>query len=220
MNNSHIIGALCAVLFSLITVSANAALVSRLGGAAAYDDVLNITWLTDADLSGITNWDGQIRWVDSLNTANHLGFNDWRLASMSVAAGLPTGTAAFGSVIDCSFSTELACRDNELGYMYYYNLGGTGNNLTGNQTVGDVTLTDIQHFYLTGTKLDRRAAWMFLFNGGHTCDACLFDSTYGWAVRAGDSFGVPIPEVPIPAAMWLFGSGLLGLVGMARRKKA
>jgi len=26
--------------------------------------------------------------------------------------------------------------------------------------------------------------------------------------------------VPIPAAIWLFGSGLLGLVGMARRKKA
>jgi hypothetical protein len=28
------------------------------------------------------------------------------------------------------------------------------------------------------------------------------------------------PVVPIPAAVWLFGSGLLGLVGMARRKKA
>ena len=26
--------------------------------------------------------------------------------------------------------------------------------------------------------------------------------------------------VPVPAAVWLFGSGLLGLVGMARRKKA
>jgi len=26
--------------------------------------------------------------------------------------------------------------------------------------------------------------------------------------------------VPVPAAAWLFGSGLLGLVGMARRKKA
>ena len=25
--------------------------------------------------------------------------------------------------------------------------------------------------------------------------------------------------VPIPAAAWLFGSGLLGLIGMARRKK-
>lgn len=31
---------------------------------------------------------------------------------------------------------------------------------------------------------------------------------------------VPIPAVPIPAAVWLFGSGLLGLVGMTRRKKA
>ena len=28
------------------------------------------------------------------------------------------------------------------------------------------------------------------------------------------------PSVPIPAAVWLFGSGLLGLVGVARRKKA
>ena len=29
-----------------------------------------------------------------------------------------------------------------------------------------------------------------------------------------------VPEVPIPAAAWLFGSGLLGLVGVARRKPA
>ena len=28
------------------------------------------------------------------------------------------------------------------------------------------------------------------------------------------------PQVPIPAAVWLFGSGLIGLVGIARRKKA
>ena len=28
------------------------------------------------------------------------------------------------------------------------------------------------------------------------------------------------PQVPVPAAVWLFGSGLLGLVGVARRKKA
>ena len=33
-------------------------------------------------------------------------------------------------------------------------------------------------------------------------------------------YGIEISQVPIPAAIWLFGSGLLGLVGIARRKKA
>jgi hypothetical protein len=28
------------------------------------------------------------------------------------------------------------------------------------------------------------------------------------------------PPVPLPAAVWLFGSGLLGLVGVSRRRKA
>ena len=29
-----------------------------------------------------------------------------------------------------------------------------------------------------------------------------------------------VPEVPVPAAVWLFGSGLLGLIGVMRRKKS
>jgi hypothetical protein len=36
----------------------------------------------------------------------------------------------------------------------------------------------------------------------------------------GDSFTVGVSAIPAPAAVWLFGSGLIGLVGMARRKKA
>ena len=35
-----------------------------------------------------------------------------------------------------------------------------------------------------------------------------------------DTSGRGIPEVPVPPAVWLFGSGLLGLVGVARRKNA
>jgi len=37
---------------------------------------------------------------------------------------------------------------------------------------------------------------------------------------AGNSVGLIVNPVPVPAAAWLFGSGLLGLVGIARRKKA
>jgi len=44
----------------------------------------------------------------------------------------------------------------------------------------------------------------------------------GWTAQW-DLHGVMDPihtAVPVPAAVWLFGSGLLGLVGVARRKKA
>lgn len=40
-----------------------------------------------------------------------------------------------------------------------------------------------------------------------------YEHWYGFTV------GVPV-VVPVPAAVWLFGSGLLGLIGMARRKVA
>ncbi|MDX2486916.1 MAG: VPLPA-CTERM sorting domain-containing protein, partial [Gammaproteobacteria bacterium] len=38
----------------------------------------------------------------------------------------------------------------------------------------------------------------------------------------GASITITTPEgvVPVPSAVWLFGSGLIGLVGVARRKRA
>ena len=40
-------------------------------------------------------------------------------------------------------------------------------------------------------------------------------------IGSGNSMHVTsVSTVPVPAAVWLFGSGLLGLVGIARRKKA
>jgi len=42
-----------------------------------------------------------------------------------------------------------------------------------------------------------------------------FDGT-----RFSGDFSFTVSEVPVPAAAWLFGSGLIGLIGIARRKYA
>lgn len=194
MNQSHLIGALCAMVFSLITVSANAALQGRLpatpGGTdyrAAYDTVLDITWVTDADLSPNSSWDDQVAWVSNLN---YLGYDDWRLASMSVDAGLPTGLAA--EVVDCSTIWQPLCADNELGYMFFHNLGGSSSqDLTGNRVVGDVTLTNIQPTYWSATESGITNAWMYHFDIGFGVWSPKNGLRHAWAVHPGDVGPVP-----------------------------
>jgi hypothetical protein len=52
----------------------------------------------------------------------------------------------------------------------------------------------------------------FLLNG--TPD--FTQRTQGWASVT----GIAYTSIPVPAAVWLFGSGLVGLVGISRRRKA
>lgn len=48
----------------------------------------------------------------------------------------------------------------------------------------------------------------------------VFDQNSGLTSVSPELVQVSLKAVPIPAAVWLFGSGLLGLVGVSRRKKA
>ena len=68
---------------------------------------------------------------------------------------------------------------------------------------------------------------MLIRNTGDTAEieACMWLNTAcgGTPAAYGDSSTAgnwEVSNVPVPAAVWLFGSGLLGLVGIARRKKA
>jgi len=42
---------------------------------------------------------------------------------------------------------------------------------------------------------------------------------YSGSVSSAFFYGDKVSQVPVPAAAWLFGTGLLGLAGVARRKK-
>ncbi len=44
------------------------------------------------------------------------------------------------------------------------------------------------------------------------------DDNFGWFGGSWDVSSYSASPVPVPAAVWLFGSGLLGLIGVARRK--
>ena len=87
----------------------SAALVDN-GGGLIYDTVLDITWAQPDD-------EGRM-WIDANNWASGLtlgGVSGWRLPYISVAAGAGPFS---GMPVLCNEVSELACRDNELGYMF------------------------------------------------------------------------------------------------------
>lgn len=56
--------------------------------------------------------------------------------------------------------------------------------------------------------------WRILFPGWNLSDPLSDRYTIS------GSYHTQLSQVPIPATAWLFGSGLLGMIGMARRKRA
>jgi len=61
----------------------------------------------------------------------------------------------------------------------------------------------------------------FQFNA--TTPGNYFVSFFGFADVSAPQlgqYGIQISQVPVPAAVWLFGSGLIGLIGISRRKKS
>ena len=127
---------LAAAMILAFSNSAGAALFDR-GGGMIYDDVLDITWLQDANLAatntfgvsginpdGTMSWNAAQAWIAAMNAAAYLGFSDWRLPTTPDAGG----PFVFGwdGIQPYTYNYGYNMTTSEMGYMFYVNLGNVG----------------------------------------------------------------------------------------------
>lgn len=206
--------AITALLLAALGASsaANAALLSRLGGAAVYDTDFNITWLANANANGLMTWSQANAWAAGLTV---VGVSGWRLPTSLQ----PDATC---SIQNSNGSNGYNCTGSEMGHLFFNELGGVaGVPIATTHNANYNLFTNIQDAqastYWSGTSEsapNTNYAWNYSFASGYQGTDVKDNGLYAWAVRSGD-----VAAVPIPAAAWLFGSGLVGLIGFARRKK-
>ena len=187
---------------------------------AYYDTTLDITWLADANAAGLMDWSTATNWAASLNFN---GISDWRLPIIT-DTGI-TGCDYTYNGTDCGYNVDTA--NSELAHMFYVTLGDKAYfDTLATEQVSDFGVTNsgpftnIQSLYYwssTEYALDTSRAWEFHTQSGLQHDSLKTLNMYAWAVHSGD-VGVQVSAVPLPTAAWLFCSGLIGLVGIARRK--
>lgn len=180
-----------------------------------YDDVLDITWLADANYAVTSGYDanGLMTWADANTWADTLvfgGYNDWRLPTVD----------PIGSTFDTNWSNNgttdhgypVNSTASEMAYMYYVNLGNLGfcmpdgggsstscNIQSGWGLTNTGLFTNIQSpfiaAYWSGTATDSFLlyyAWHFSFSAGHQSYNRQGNYFFSWAVRDGDVIQHPI----------------------------
>ena len=182
MKKSHLSCSIHTVLFTFIAASANAAFIGRLETApgsgvfqAYYDDQLDITWATNANINGAAKWDDQVSWVTSLGIG---GVGSWRLPNMDINDD--------GTVAVCSSSdTQASCQDNEYGHLYRY---GAGTTWGGGVRFGlPGPFSNIQPFsYWSNTLVAPVDAWSFALSNGTQEHYWTENIFFAWAVSDGD----------------------------------
>lgn len=181
---------------------------------ASFADASFSSWLTGQTTS-------DIRWAlvagDSLST----GGGVQRLLSTSALANVVVSNGQVGNAVGGANIGNLPGLAGAFG-LSTSATSGAPTWMTSNGGIGANTLASLDQ----GVGL-----YYFARNTGSTAvqsTTTRFGNTTGYAVVTleadGDLTyvlaGEPVSSVPVPAAAWLLGSGLLGLGGMVRRRKA
>ena len=194
-------------LLLIISASTQAALFDR-GNGFIYDDMLNITWLQDANYASTSDYDddGKMTKAAAQTWLNSLSFGDaseWRLPSVRQA------TAGFNQT------------SSELANLFYDSLGNSSNSgqflnsFQDNYSNTNQSFLNThpglywleEDFNLAGTK-----SWV-MWSSGYTGNQNVGTKGYAWAVHDGDIADyLDVTTVPVPASAFLFGSALMILL--------
>ena len=180
--------------------TAEAALISRLGGLAVYDTDRNITWLQNANANGFMNWQTAKTWAEGLNIG---GFTGWRL---------PTADPVCGNAYNCTGS--------ELGHLFYTEGGLTQGQAITSSAVLSGLFSNMQNaVYWSGTEYapNPLSAWSFNTFGGFQSSLLKSFERNAWAVRSGDVAGGG--SVPEPGIIGLLGIGELAWAGTKQKRR-
>jgi hypothetical protein len=189
MSNSHLYGALLAVVISIVPLSkVDAALLT----ATCEGEITCITGITSLNING-TAYD-----VDFIYNSFENLFGD--------PSGSLSKTPFFwGDILGANAAANAIADFVQTSAVTPYFNTPSSSSVRGYTFI---PYSETDNIRMTGA------------NCNLTTIACgTFDGSNGGIGFSGAYATFSVSSVPIPAAAWLFGSGLLGLIGMTRRKK-
>jgi hypothetical protein len=173
-----------------------------------------LVWL-DYTSSPKANWTNQKAWAAGLGADLTVTLDPGYTTDIDWSTGWRLPSAGDSPIDDFNDTTS------EMGHLYYVSLGKTAGGPLGDQSpfseliadlVADAYITETLAMSMPWAGFD--LVWNFRFTNGDQAQGADIAEYWALGVHPGD-----VSAVPVPGAVWLLGSGLLGLIGIRRRRE-
>lgn len=225
MSIKSIIGATC---LALVSFNANAVVINTLNG-------IDYEWLELTETAGLSRNQVEAR-LDDVNDVLYgyeyasrqlvedlfLSYTSWNglngyIGESTAVYGVGVLLSDLGALNSGSYGATYSMTTAD-GYLREYDSYSQSYGMYGT-TVECGSYTCLSRTLGYTSNADPSVAWID-HNWGYNAGTVTPLTWYMDSPKdMGGSYLVKVSAVPVPAAVWLFGSGLLGLVGIARRKK-